>query len=109
VSEEVREIALRCGRLFGLGLYGVDLVEGPDGPVVVDVNYFPSYIGVEEAAPLIAAYIADYARGTCRELAPLRAVESRVGPARNGHVPTGRVPVARPAAQAALGYRPADG
>ena len=69
VSEEVREIALRCGRVFGLGLFGLDLIEGPDGPVVVDVNYFPGYKGVPEAAPLIADYITDYARGK-RALVP---------------------------------------
>ena len=63
VSEEVRRIALRCGEVFGLGLYGLDLIESPDGPVVVDVNYFPGYKGVPGAAPLIADYIADYADG----------------------------------------------
>jgi ribosomal protein S6--L-glutamate ligase len=109
VSGEVRDIALRCGRLFGLSLYGLDLVEGPDGPVVVDLNYFPSYLGVEEAAPLLAAYIADYARGPRRELAPAGAPETSEGCARNGHVSTDRVPVAQLAtAQAAQGYRPAD-
>jgi len=54
VNESVRKIALRCGELFNLSLYGVDLVEGPDGPVVVDVNYFPSYRTIPGAAALIA-------------------------------------------------------
>jgi ribosomal protein S6--L-glutamate ligase len=70
VSVKVRDIALRCGQLFGLGLYGLDVLEGPDGPVVVDLNYFPSYFGVPNAASYIAAYIADYARGLLPELAP---------------------------------------
>jgi ribosomal protein S6--L-glutamate ligase len=89
VSSEVRDIALRCGRLFGLGLYGVDLLEGPAGPVVVDLNYFPSYTGVEDAAPRIAAYIAEYARGPYRELEPVGAGETINRCARNGHVSTG--------------------
>jgi ribosomal protein S6--L-glutamate ligase len=38
VSLALRGIALECGRAFGLGIYGLDLVEGPAGPVVVDVN-----------------------------------------------------------------------
>lgn len=63
VSDEVGDLALRCGSAFGLGLYGLDVIEGPDGPVVVDVNYFPGYKGVPGVAPLIASYIADYAVG----------------------------------------------
>lgn len=63
VTPEVRDIALRCGRAFGLGLYGVDMIEGPDGPVVVDLNYFPGYKGVPAPAPRIAWYIARFARG----------------------------------------------
>jgi len=69
VSSKVRRIALRCGQVCGLGLYGLDMVEGPDGPVVVDLNYFPSYRGVPEAAPLIADYIEDYAKEHCPTLA----------------------------------------
>jgi len=63
VSAEVRDVALRCGRALGLGLYGVDLVEGRDRPWVVDVNTFPGYKGVPDVAPLIADYIAAYATG----------------------------------------------
>lgn len=66
VSEPVAALARRCGRLFGLGLYGLDVLESADGPVVIDVNYFPSYKGVPDAAGLLADYIADYAHGHCR-------------------------------------------
>jgi ribosomal protein S6--L-glutamate ligase len=69
VTGEVRDLALRCGRAFGLGLFGLDVIESPDGPVVVDVNYFPGYKGVPDAGALIAYYIRDYAFGR-RELAP---------------------------------------
>lgn len=63
VTPPVRDIALRCGRAFGLGLYGLDIIEGPDGPVVVDLNYSPGYRGVPEVAPLIASYIEEFACG----------------------------------------------
>jgi ribosomal protein S6--L-glutamate ligase len=63
VSAEVREIALRCGDAFGLGLYGLDVIESPAGPFVVDVNYFPGYKGVPGAAAQIAEYIDGYAHG----------------------------------------------
>jgi ribosomal protein S6--L-glutamate ligase len=67
VSRELREIAVACGRILGLGLYGLDVLDTDEGPMVVDVNYFPGYKGVPGAAPLIADYIEDYAHGR-REL-----------------------------------------
>jgi MFS family permease len=63
VSPELRDIALRCGQALGLGLYGLDVIETPRGPVVVDLNYFPGYKGVPDVAPLIAEYIEGYALG----------------------------------------------
>jgi ribosomal protein S6--L-glutamate ligase len=69
VTAQVQELALRCGEAFGLGLFGLDVIESTDGPVVVDVNYFPGYKGVPDAAAAIAGYIRDYAVGR-RELAP---------------------------------------
>ena len=66
VSGELREIALACGRVLGLGLYGLDVVEANDGPVVVDVNYFPGYKGVPGVAALIADYVESYAQGETR-------------------------------------------
>ncbi len=66
ISEEVRQIALRTGKACGLGLYGLDIIESKHGPYVVDVNYFPGYKGVPDAAALIADYIDGYARGRFR-------------------------------------------
>jgi ribosomal protein S6--L-glutamate ligase len=63
VTDEVRRIALRCGAAFGLGLYGLDLIEAPDGPRVVDVNYFPGYKGIADAAEAVAEYVVRYAEG----------------------------------------------
>jgi len=63
VDSQVRDISLCCGRALGLGLYGLDIIESADGPVVVDLNYFPGYKGVPDVAPLIAEYIREYAIG----------------------------------------------
>lgn len=68
VSDTVREIALRSGQIFGLKLYGLDVIEGPDGPVVIDLNYFPSYKGVPNAATLLADYILDFAATSSQPL-----------------------------------------
>jgi len=61
--DAAREIALECGRALELGLYGLDLIESVDGPVVVDVNYFPGYRGVPDPVQHIAGYVEAYARG----------------------------------------------
>ena len=76
VDGELEEIARSCGRALGLGLYGLDLIEGPEGPVVVDVNTFPGYKGVPDVAPLIADYIEGFALGRYAPApAPLDGVE----------------------------------
>lgn len=63
LSREVEALARRCGQLFGLELYGLDLAEDETGPWVLDVNYFPGYRGVPDAATLLTDYIIDVLRG----------------------------------------------
>ena len=63
VTPEVEEIALRAGAATGLGLFGLDIIEGPDGPVVVDLNYFPGYKGCVGVAEPMTAFIHRYADG----------------------------------------------
>ena len=63
VGPGLEDIALRAGAALGLGLYGLDVIEGPGGPVVVDLNYFPGYKGCSGVAGPMAAYIDAYARG----------------------------------------------
>jgi ribosomal protein S6--L-glutamate ligase len=54
VTPELRSLALAVGRAFGLDIYGIDVVETPDGWVVLDVNDFPSFGMVPEAAHRLA-------------------------------------------------------
>ncbi|MDX1811859.1 MAG: ATP-grasp domain-containing protein, partial [Gammaproteobacteria bacterium] len=61
VSEEVRELALKCGEIFDLDIYGLDIVQTKQGLYIVDVNYFPSFLGVPDAAEKLADYIYNYA------------------------------------------------
>jgi ribosomal protein S6--L-glutamate ligase len=49
VDATLERLARECAGLFELPLLGIDLVEGPGGPLIVDVNEFPNYTGIAEA------------------------------------------------------------
>src|SRR5256885_16834599 len=46
VNRAMLKLAQRVGQVFGLDLYGVDVLETPEGLVLVDINDFPSFYGV---------------------------------------------------------------
>lgn len=56
-STEHVELLASCHEVFGLPLMGVDVLETEDGPLVVDVNEFPNYTGIDEAPDVIAALV----------------------------------------------------
>jgi ribosomal protein S6--L-glutamate ligase len=62
VSPALRSLALQVGRLFGLDIYGLDVVETSKGPVVVDINDFPSFGNVPEAEKLVARSVIETAQ-----------------------------------------------
>ncbi|MFI0895677.1 RimK family alpha-L-glutamate ligase [Streptomyces sp. NPDC020983] len=62
LPREVAAIAARAGAVYGLDLYGLDVLLAPDGPVVVDVNDFPSFRRVPDAAARVAAAVLGLAR-----------------------------------------------
>jgi ribosomal protein S6--L-glutamate ligase len=57
VPRDLEDLARAAARALDLGLSGVDVVLGEAGPVVVDVNAFPGYKGVEGAADRIARHL----------------------------------------------------
>jgi glutathione synthase/RimK-type ligase-like ATP-grasp enzyme len=57
VTGEARDLALRCGELFGLQLFGVDCVESGPGLSVIEVNDYPNYSSVPDAGGRIADLI----------------------------------------------------
>jgi ribosomal protein S6--L-glutamate ligase len=63
---ELLALARACARAFSLTLLGVDVLQSPAGPLVVDVNDFPNYTGVGGAPDAIG-----------------RLVTSRLGASRN--------------------------
>jgi ribosomal protein S6--L-glutamate ligase len=62
VNPFLRSLALRVGKLFGLDIYGLDIVETSKGPVVVDINDFPSFGNVPEAEQLVARCVIETAQ-----------------------------------------------
>jgi ribosomal protein S6--L-glutamate ligase len=64
VTATVRELVDTCRALFGLELFGLDVLEAAAGPLVVDVNDFPNYTGVDEAPRRIAALVAELVGGS---------------------------------------------
>jgi ribosomal protein S6--L-glutamate ligase len=57
LTPDLVALARRCGELFGLELYGVDCVETSDGPLVIEVNDFPNYTGIDEADERLVAQV----------------------------------------------------
>jgi len=48
-SSEMAELAVRAAGAFGLEIAGVDLMEGPEGVVVIEVNSSPGVTGIQRA------------------------------------------------------------
>jgi len=65
-TPEFEALGRRCARLFGLHLYGVDCLQTPGGPLVIEVNEFPNYTGVPDADRALAHYAIHYARHCAR-------------------------------------------
>ena len=73
VTPELRRLALNVGALFGLDIYGVDVVETPKGWVGLDINDFPGFKGVPGAVALIATFLLHVA-GRATMQRPARAL-----------------------------------
>ena len=70
VTPELRALAVAVGRAFGLDIYGVDVLETPDGWVVLDVNDFPSFGMVPEAASRLARTVLRLTRRAAAAATP---------------------------------------
>ncbi len=62
LTPQVRKLALQVGKLFGLDIYGLDVVETPQGPAILDINDFPSFGGVPRAVRRISEYVLHAAK-----------------------------------------------
>jgi ribosomal protein S6--L-glutamate ligase len=61
LDEQYRETAVRCTQIMGLSVAGVDMLEGKNGPQVMEVNSSPGLEGIETSTGLdIAGAVIDY-------------------------------------------------
>jgi len=61
LPEEYAKIACRAARVLGLNVAGVDLLEGNNGPLVLEVNSSPGLEGIEKASgENVAGAIIDF-------------------------------------------------
>jgi ribosomal protein S6--L-glutamate ligase len=61
LDEHYCETAVRAAQIMGLRVAGVDMLEGNDGPLVIEVNSSPGLEGIETCTRLdIAGAIIDY-------------------------------------------------
>lgn len=58
IGPELAEIAQGVGQALDLDIYGVDVLYGPNGPAIVDVNPFPGFRNIPEAPWLLARHLA---------------------------------------------------
>ncbi|HYK85236.1 MAG TPA: hypothetical protein VEV19_07715 [Ktedonobacteraceae bacterium] len=67
VTREMLTLARKVGQVFGLDIYGIDVLETPHGLMLVDINDFPSFYGVPRKVICIAEYILHAAYRARRE------------------------------------------
>ncbi len=61
LDENYRETAVRAAQIMGLQVAGVDMLEGKDGPQIMEVNSSPGLEGIETCTGLdIAGAIVDF-------------------------------------------------
>lgn len=61
LTPEYAQAAVRSAQIMGLRVAGVDMLEGKDGPLVMEVNSSPGLEGIERATGLdVAGAIIDY-------------------------------------------------
>lgn len=61
LDEDFQRTAVQAAQIMGLRVAGVDMLEGRDGPLVMEVNSSPGLEGIEAATGLdVAGAVVDY-------------------------------------------------
>ncbi|MFD1211816.1 RimK family alpha-L-glutamate ligase [Arthrobacter sp. GCM10027362] len=61
LDDGLERLAHACAGLFGLTVYGVDCLQTPEGPVVIEINDFPNFTAVPDADTWLARHVLDAA------------------------------------------------
>src|SRR5262245_43552847 len=56
-TPELQDLGRRCGRLFGLDLFGVDCIETSEGVLIIEINDYPNYTNVPDANAKLADFV----------------------------------------------------
>jgi ribosomal protein S6--L-glutamate ligase len=80
LTADLEALAREVGTVFGLSLYGVDVIETAEGWVIIDVNDFPSFTLVPDAVERVADAVLRLARAADREFADLEPHPSAPSP-----------------------------
>jgi RimK family alpha-L-glutamate ligase len=63
LSEELQKLAVKAAKVIGCKVTGVDIIEGPNGPVLIELNSQPGWHGLQSVTKVnIADEIIDYIR-----------------------------------------------
>ena len=61
LDERYRQTAIKAAKMMGLGIAGVDMLEGKDGPQIMEINSSPGLEGIEGCTKLdVAGAFIDY-------------------------------------------------
>jgi ribosomal protein S6--L-glutamate ligase len=61
LDDRYKETAIRAAKILGLGIAGVDMLEGKDGPQIMEINSSPGLEGIETCTKMdIAGAFIDY-------------------------------------------------
>ncbi len=61
LTPDLQDLGRRCGRLFGLDLFGVDCIITEEGPLVIEINDYPNFTSVPDANARLANYVVNRA------------------------------------------------
>jgi len=63
LSEELQKIAVKAAKVIGCKVTGIDIIEGPNGPVLIELNSQPGWRGLQSVTKInIAKEIIEYIR-----------------------------------------------
>ncbi|MBS1964030.1 MAG: RimK family alpha-L-glutamate ligase [Bdellovibrionales bacterium] len=85
LPKSYRRSAIRAAAAFGLGVAGVDLMDGPGGATILEVNSSPGFEGIEKATKQnIAALIMRHVVGETRKILRRKSARKRASAAKRG-------------------------